>query len=470
MSKIRTAPATPLSLPAVLAFASVSIPIVALQLAIAVHLPRYFASSIGLELAMVGSAFGLVRLIDIPLDALMGVGMDRTRSRFGRYRVWMFMGAPVLMGGLYMLLAAPEAVGLGYLICWLLVMYLGYSGVYLAHLAWAAALAPSYQQRSRIFGAITGLGVAGAVAVLLVPVAMSQGGASEGEGVRAMIWFIIVAVPITVLVVGASTRERIAQDHAAGFRLGDYFTLLMRGNVARLLAADFFVTLGPGWMAAMYLFYFRDSRGFGVDEANLLLLIYILAGFAGAPFTAWLANRISKHRALMVNTTVYSIGLMIVPFLPAGNFAAFAPGMFVVGGMQAGFTVMIRALAGDIADELRLESGREWMGLMYALINATTKLAQAGAILLTFNIALTAAGYNAREGAANTPEAIRGLELAFILGPIFFVMVAGLCFVGYRLTAPRHAEIRRQLEARDAQYAEAPSVAGLTGDKAAVKP
>jgi Na+/melibiose symporter-like transporter len=163
----------------------------------------------------------------------------------------------------------------------------------------------------------------------------------------------------------------------------------------------------------------------------------------------------------MINTTVYSLVLIVLPFLPAGNFLAFAPGMFVVGAMQAGFLVMIRALAGDIADELRLESGREWMGLMYALTNATTKLAQAGAIFLTFNLALTAVGYQAKEGAVNTPEAIRGLELVYIIGPIFFVMVAGACFVGYRLTADRHAEIRRKLDERDATFGEAPFGPGI---------
>jgi len=439
-----------LSLPAVLAFASASIPIAALQLAISVHLPRYFASSIGLELAVVGSAFGLVRLIDIPIDAGIGVAMDRTRTAFGRYRLWMLLGAPVLMAGFYMLMVAPQGVGLGYLVAWLLVMYLGYSGVYLSHLAWGARLAPTYQQRSRVFGAITGLGVIGAMAVLLIPVIMGEKGYSEAQGVRAMMWFIIGAVPVTVLIVLASTRETIAKDHTASFKARDYLTLVARGNVLRLLAADFFVTLGPGWMAALYLFYFRDSRGFSIAEANILLMIYIAAGFAGAPFTAWMANRISKHRALMVNTTLYSVGLMVLPFLPAGNFFIFAPLMFLVGGMAAGFTVMIRALAGDIADELRLESGREWMGLIYAITNATTKLAQAGAVLFTFNFALTAVGYQAKAGAVNTPEAIRGLELAYIIGPIVFVMIAGGCFVGYRLSASRHADIRSQLDARDA--------------------
>jgi GPH family glycoside/pentoside/hexuronide:cation symporter len=439
-----------LPLAGVLAFASVSIPIAALQLAISVHLPRYFASSVGLEVAVVGLAFGLVRLIDIPIDAGIGVAMDRTRTAFGRYRVWMLGGVPILMLGFYMLLNASPGVGLGYLVGWLLVMYLGYSGVYLAHLAWGARLAPDYQQRSRIFGAITGLGVVGAMAVLLIPIIMGQMGYSEAEGVRAMIWFIIGATPITALVVLVFTRETIAKDHSADFKARDYFTLLARGNVLRLLAADFFVTLGPGWMAALYLFYFRDSRGFSIAEANILLMIYIAAGFVGAPFTAWLANRISKHRALILNTTLYSIGLMVLPFLPAGEFLIFAPLMFLVGAMAAGFTVMIRAIAGDIADELRLESGREWTGLIYAITNATTKLAQAGAVLFTFSFALPAVGYVAKPGVENTPDAVRGLELAYIVGPIVFVMIAGACFLGYRLSADRHAEIRRQLSERDA--------------------
>lgn len=465
MPKTNAALAGQMSLAAVLAFASASIPIAALQLAISVHLPRYFAATVGLEVAIAGLAFSIVRLIDIPIDALIGVAMDRTRTAFGRYRVWMLAGAPVLMAGLYLLLSAPQGVGLAYLIAALLVMYLGYSGVYLPHLAWAGRIAPTYHQRSRIFGGITGLGVFGAMSVLLIPVWVTSQGGSDGDGVRAMIWSIIATTPITVLIVLASTREKIARDHSTvAFKLRDYLTLLARGNVLRLMAADFFVTLGPGWMAALYLFYFRDSRGFDFAEANLLLLIYIAAGFAGAPLTAWLANRISKHRALMVNTTVYSIGLMVLPFLPAGDFAVFAPLMAIVGAMQAGFTVMIRAIGGDIADELRLDSGREWMGLVYALINGTTKLAQAGAILLTFNFALVAVGYQAKEGVVNTPGAIRGLELAYIVGPIVFVMLAGACFLGYRLSPERHAEIRRKLEVRDALAEGGTVMEQLAGD------
>jgi Na+/melibiose symporter-like transporter len=433
-----------------------------------VHLPRYFATHLGLALTVVGGAFALIRLIDIPIDAATGLAMDRTKTRFGRYRVWMLAGAPVFMLGLIMLMRSNEGVGEGYLFGWLLVMYLGYSSFYLAHLAWAGSITPNYRQRSRLFGAITFLGVTGAVAVLGIPIAMDQAGYSEAAGMQAMVWFIVAGIPITGLIVSLTAKERIAPVHHVAFKARDYAALLTRGNILRLLAADLFTTLGPGWMAALYLYYFKDSRGFGTGEANLLLAIYIAAGFAGAPFIAWLANRIGKHRALMVATTVYSLGLMIVPLMPKGEFAVFAPGMFLVGAMQAGFVVMIRALAGDIADEMRLESGREWMGLVYALTNLTTKAGQALSLFLTFNIALTIVGYQAREGAMNTPEAIHGLELVYIVGPIVFVMLAGACFFGYKLSAERHGEIRRQLEERDALYAEAPVLEPITGESGAV--
>ena len=100
-----------------------------------------------------------------------------------------------------------------------------------------------------------------------------------------------------------------AREHGLPATVAAYAPML---EDLRLLAADLFVTLGPGWMAALYLFYFTDSLKFTMAQANLLLMIYVAAGFAGAPLAAWLANRISKHRALMVNTTIYSLGLILL--------------------------------------------------------------------------------------------------------------------------------------------------------------
>jgi Na+/melibiose symporter-like transporter len=86
--------------------------------------------------------------------------------------------------------------------------------------------------------------------------------------------------------------------------------------------------------------------------------------------------------------------------------------------------------------------------LIYALTNATTKLATAGAIFLTFR-ALAHVGFDPHEGALNTPQALAGLQLVFLAGPVVFVLLGGLCFAGFRLDGERHAAIRSQLDARD---------------------
>lgn len=434
----------------VLAFSATSLPITAVAVAVTVHLPAYFAANIGVALAVVAAAFATVRMIDVPIEPALGVLMDRTRSRFGRYRLWTVVGAPLLMGGMFMLLIAREGVGVGYLIGWLLVMYLGVSILTLSHAAWAATLAKSYNERSRIFGIMAAVGILGALSVLMIPIIMERLGYHDAEGVRAMIWFIIGLTPVAVATVVWRTPETIAPEPPGQrFRLRDYVELITRPAMARILAADLCLSLGPGWMSALFIFFSRDRMGFTTGQANILLAIYILAGLAGAPGMAWLATRIGKHRAVILATTLYSLTLISLAFLPRDNVGASIPTMFLTGFLAAGFNVLTRAMTADVADEIRLEQGKERSGLLYALTTLTTKIALAVSIVLTFSV-LGQVGYDPKAGSDNTPEAITGLMLTFISGPIVFVLLGGACLLGYKLTAERAAEVRRQLDERDA--------------------
>jgi len=240
------------------------------------------------------------------VDPAIGLFIDKTRTRAGRYRPWMVAGVPILMLALYMLYQAPVGASETYLVTWLLVVYLGMSILLVAGNAWAASLATSYKERSRIFGAMLAMGVVGAVAALVIPVVAQKTGRSELEGMRAVGWFLFGMSPIAVAIALLRTPERaVAATGAKTFKLSDYAGLLSRGNVLRILAADFCVTMGPGWMAALYVFYWRDSREVSLTASNLLLALYILAGLAGGPAAAWLANRLSKHRALIVTTTLW---------------------------------------------------------------------------------------------------------------------------------------------------------------------
>jgi GPH family glycoside/pentoside/hexuronide:cation symporter len=446
----KAAPNAPLSLGRTLTFSATGLPVSALVVALTVHLPPYFAASLGVPLAAVGAVFGLCRLIDIPIEPMLGLAMDRTRTRWGRFRFWMLIGAPLMLLGLVMLTNARQGVGEVYLIGWLLVMYLGLSILLLSHTAWAATLATTYASRARIFGIIGGVGVMGALGVLVIPVLMEGNGYTDAEGVRGMIWFVIALIPVCVGLVVWRTPETVApEDPGQQFRLRDYLDLVTHASMARILVADLCLALGPGWMAAMFLFFMRDRMGFTTGEANLLLGVYIVAGLFGAPATGWVATRLGKHRTAMLSSAIYCAALISMLWLPHGDLGPSALAYFASGFVAAGFTALIRAMVADVADDIRLTQGKERGGLLYSLIASTNKVAVAASVIITYPL-LAQIGYDPSLGHGNSAAAIQGLTWAFLAGPIAFLALGAISMIGYRLTAERATETRRQLEERDA--------------------
>ncbi|HWF78662.1 MAG TPA: MFS transporter, partial [Caulobacteraceae bacterium] len=211
-----TAPATPathsISWPRLFAFALPGLPVGALAVALSVYLPRYYASHIGLSLAAVGAAFAIVRIVDMCFDPVIGVIMDHTKTRIGRYRVWLLAGAPLLGIPVYMLFLAPTGVPLIYLILWLFIYYLGTSVVALAHASWASVVASAYHDRSRVFGTIQVVATTAATAVLIVALALSK---DSVTAVQVMGWFIVVVTPLGIGVASLFTPERIVAEHSA---------------------------------------------------------------------------------------------------------------------------------------------------------------------------------------------------------------------------------------------------------------
>jgi Na+/melibiose symporter-like transporter len=366
----------------------------------------------------------------------------------------------------YKLFMAPAGIDGTYLVGWLLVLYLGTSILNLSHSAWGATLATDYHERSRVFGVLATMGVVGALTVLAIPILARTFGHTDAEAVRTMGWFILVTTPLAIGLVTTRTPERITRSlHPEHFAPRDYWAVLIKPDQLRLFLAQMALTLGPGWMSALYIFFFRDSRGFTVAQASTLLAVYVVAGVAGAPLTGRMAMRMGKHRTLMVTTTAYSLGLCTLLLIPRGNVLAAVPTMFWCGFMAAGFDLMIRAMLADVGDEIRLEQGKERTSLLYALNSLASKIASAFAIGLTFPL-LARLGYDASDGAVNTPQAIHSLEVAYMAGPIVFVCLGGACLIGWRLDAGRHAQIRDQLDARDALYNETPIIESLSGEPA----
>jgi Na+/melibiose symporter-like transporter len=441
-----------------LSFGGAAAPVAALDVALLLYLPPHLSGYLGIPLTVVGLAWAVVRLLDVVVDPALGMIMDATHSKLGRYRLWMLLGSPILMASVWMLFFARPGVGPVFIVVWLLALYLGRSILHLAHPAWAATLARGYNERSRLFGVLAAIGVVAALVVFALPVFNEARHGTPPQSLRLMGWYIIGVTPVTVgwavWRTGERLNPRITQAGTADdrVRVSDYLVLLTKPDLVRLYVSIGALTLGPGAMTATYIFFMRDHNGFNEAQASILLVAYFVAGVFGAPFMAWLATRIGKHRTLMTAAVAYSAGLCTVLYTPYGSLIGSIPTMFWCGFMSAAFELTVRSMLADVADQVRLEQGRERLSLMFALNTLVTKVAAAGAVAIIYPI-LEAIGYQPQAGAHNSAAAIRGLGLLFVSGPILFVSLGAVALIGWKMTAQRHAAIRAELDLRDAEIA-----------------
>jgi Na+/melibiose symporter and related transporters len=104
----------------------------------------------------------------------------------------------------------------------------------------------------------------------------------------------------------------------------------------------------------------------------------------------------------------------------------------------------------DAGDEVRLETGVERTGLMFSILSATTKLGHVFA-LMPYAV-LGWVGFQAIPPAGgNSSQSLMVLQVLFIVVPGLLLASAALILRGYPLTPERHDEIRRQLDAREAE-------------------
>ena len=443
------------TLPTLFAFALPGMPLAGLALVYAVYLPRFYVG-LGNGFAAVATAIAAVRFLDIWLDPFLGFAMDRTRTTIGRYRPWLLLGAPIAMLGTYMLLVPSGKVDTAYLILWMLVTYAGASMLNLSIAAWSAVLATSYNERSRVYGLTQGLAVIGSVGLLLLPLitggAVTLGKAASMPAVAAIL---IIALPIAVIACAALTPERIAASgRAGGFSFKDLWLAASKPSMLRIVAADLALTLGPGTTAPLYVYFFHDAKGFDIAEVGFLLIFYIGAGLVGAPVWGQVARRLGKHRTVQIACVCYAFTqtiLMALPRVWPGHTAVDAIpticGMIGVGFCASSFLLLIRAMVADVADEVRLDSGRDLTSLLFSLVTTTTKIGTVITVIIVFPI-LAMVGYDGKAGAVNSHQAIFGLEMCYLFAPILLVFVGGAMFFGYSLDARRHGEIREALEAQ----------------------
>ncbi len=444
--------AAPLKRLTLAAFAAPCLPLTGVGLPLIVYLPPYYAGTLGLDLALTGIIFSAVRWIDLPLDIVFGHGIDRTDTKWGRFRPWMVIGGLVMMAGLALVFFAEPGLPPLRAFLGLLLMYTGYSAAAVAHTSWGQALSTDYHERSRIFGWWQGTNMIALMGLLAVPPLVNALGPrwglepSTALGVHAMGWVLLALMLPALLAVSTGVPDG-APLHASPHGWGDVKTALKRPLLQRLLLIDLLATLPAGFGGALLVFFFEAARGFSQADARLLLLFYFAAGLIGAPLWGWVARRTSKHMAVAWAIGSYAVLHMGLVLAPNAGFWVAAAGMLLAGIPAVAPPFLVRAMLADVTDAETLATGRSNAGLYYAVLVGVQKLGYAIPVGLAYAV-LDAVGFDAKLGAANTQSAIDGLVMLFLVPPVVSAVGAAWLARGWTIDRAAQQQIIAELHGK----------------------
>jgi len=375
-----TSPAGRLGFVQVLSYAAPGVAIKALTLPLIAYLPPLYASFPALSLATVGIIFMLARMWDIITDPLAGALMDRSRPPLGRRKFWIVLATPALMATLWPLFSPAETADALYLGGLLLLFYVAWTLLTIAHAAWPADLTSDSADRTRLIAWREWAGVIGMVAVLAAPLLLLGQGAPLVDQLSIMGGLLLLVVPLTVLPSLALLPHGADAETSEKPKLSGAWQLLRDSPaLRRLLAAD--LLSGGGYAANSATSFFVISQLLSVgDQYSSIMLCFMLAMIAGIPVFLKLSLWKSPHTSFafaMIGAAAASVGFA---FAPAGNVVA-AMGLnaalgFFTGGYQFNLnTEMVR-----LADDDRKQSGQDRVSLHLALLTMTNKLGYALAV------------------------------------------------------------------------------------------
>jgi len=365
----------------------------------------FFVDFLGLGAFVIGVALTSARLWDAFTDPVVGKISDNTRSRFGRRKPFVFVGA-ILTGIMFPVIwMVPEswsstAITI-YLFVVLMVFYSVYSIFSVPYEALGAELTPDYSERNWIFivrkyiQEFFNLGI-----VWIFPLAtwMAQKyyDGSEVNGVRAVSWIIAAVIVIAGILPAIFNKERyknIAQKEGAvsfveAFKAvkANQPLLIVIGVIGLYLFAITATANLSYFVNVYYIFEGHVHKGalLGGIDGTLRL------GFAwgAALVIGLLGNRLDKHKIMLVSVSILFVAFVGLYFTTVtGNWKLALTMKPLVAIGECGFWVLILSMRADVCDWDEYQTGTRSEGMIAAITNWVNKSAMAVAILIAgFNL------------------------------------------------------------------------------------
>ncbi|UCD61927.1 MAG: MFS transporter [Flavobacteriaceae bacterium] len=420
---------------------------------------------------MWGVLFFLPRVFDSITDPIMGFISDNTKSKWGRRRHYVFLGA-VIMGVSFVIMWQLYRVnGLDYnftyFLLWSFVFYLGLTIFSVPYVAMGYEMSNDFHERTDIMAIAQWIGQWAWVIAPWFWVFMYDQGLFESAdvatrtlavwvGIICMIFAMVPAIfiksestlnadyaPLSIKGIGGSLKKILV-----GFKEAFKSKPFRQLCIATFLIYNTFYTIASfSFFIVVYYLFGGDAGAAGVWPTLFGSVGALATTFIVIPIITFMSKKMGKKKAFIVSQAISVLGYIMLWFL----FIPGKPYMFIIAlpffafGIGSLFTLMM-SMTADVIDLDELNTGERREGIFGAIYWWMVKFGFAIAGLLTGTI-MSLVGFNP-DAAVQPDGAILGLRLFYSGFPILGTLVAIYVMRNYDLTEERSNEISAELAKR----------------------
>ncbi len=415
----------------------------------------YYTDVVGISAAAVGTLFLVVRVWDGVADLVAGRVVDRTSSRWGKFRPYLlFASLPLLLLNVA-IFTVPDLDGNGELV-YAYVSYalfgLAYSLVNIPYGSLATAMTQDPDERSRLASVRT-IGTMLAILVLAVVVSPLIEGADDLQGALTTVTIVLVPIGLACYLATFFTAKEQVRHAEDPVGLRETLGSLRRNRPLVLLCLSSVAFLvGMFSLQTVMIYYARDVLG-NAGYYIVLTIIQSAGSFAAAALTPKLVRATGKKRGYLLLGAIGTVGALGVAFAPESAPAVAFVAFGVLGISIGGISTLMWALVADTVEYGEWQTGHRMEGAVYSVFSFTRKVGQAvGAAAAAYTIGI--GGYVA--GAAAQPDsALNAIKFANGLVPAVAFAVALAIMIPYELTEERFRQIVGDVAQRRAGVAHA---------------
>ncbi len=414
-----------------------------------------------------------LRLWDGVIDPLMGWISDNARTRWGRRRPFVFVGA-ILSALTYPLIfwfpvgMSPEhnmlwVIGFGIL------FYTCFTVWAMPYQSMLMEMTPDYNERTRVtevrgyFQTLAGLVNGWIWWITLRPLffvsepATDELVASTANGMRYVSLGISAVILVGGLIPAIFVKERYYETvRAHQKRIGllaslketlsnRAFLILCVFTLFFLLGTAIFDSYGR-YVGTYYVLDGDWSRG--AVFAGWGTLVYTVFSLSFIPIFRALSQRIGKNKclSLAVGIVLFSAGTTWWTFTPECPWLMLINTAFIGAG-YAGLWLMLPSMQVDVVDYDELKTGERREGSFASIFSWILKLSFCVGFLISGPL-LELTGFDASNGGDQGEAVYRNMRLGYILIPVCSLIAAFLLLKFFPINQAKAAEIRHELEAR----------------------